>query len=83
VRSDTCSCSLDLAKALSDATGQAPLRLLPRPCGRFFILLIIIIALSYIGKHFAENSVGGKWLMGKWLRTPLSLLGRGNGLVGG
>jgi hypothetical protein len=38
--------------------------------------------LSYIGERFGENSVGGKWLMDKWLRTPLSLLGRGKGLVG-
>jgi len=40
-------------------------------------------AAPYIGERFGENSVGGKWLMGKWLRIPLTLLGRGKGPVGG
>ena len=40
-------------------------------------------ASPYIGERFGENSVGGKWLMGALLRIPLTLLGHGNGAVGG
>jgi hypothetical protein len=40
-------------------------------------------ASSYIGEAFAENSVGGKWLMGAGLRIPLTLLERRQGAVGG
>ena len=40
-------------------------------------------ASSYIGEPFGEISVGGKWLMGAGLRTPLTLLGRRQGAVGG
>jgi hypothetical protein len=40
-------------------------------------------AFHYIGERFGENSAGGKLLMGKWLRIPLTLLGRGKGQVGG
>jgi len=40
-------------------------------------------ASPYIGERFGENGVGGKWLMGALLRLPLTLLGHGNGVVGG
>ena len=40
-------------------------------------------ASPYIGERFGENSVGGKWLMGKWLRILLTLLGRGKERLGG
>ena len=40
-------------------------------------------ASSYIGERFLENSVGGKWLMGRSLRIPLTLLGRRQGAVWG
>jgi hypothetical protein len=39
-------------------------------------------ASPYIGERFGESSVGGKWLMGALLRIPLTLLGRGQGVVG-
>jgi hypothetical protein len=40
-------------------------------------------ASPYIGERFGENSVGGKWLIGAGLRIPLTLLGHGQGAVGG
>jgi hypothetical protein len=40
-------------------------------------------ASPYIGERFGENSVGGKWLMGAVLRMALTLMGRGQGAVGG
>ena len=40
-------------------------------------------ASPYIGERFGENGVGGKWLMGALLRISLTLMGHGNGAVGG
>jgi hypothetical protein len=40
-------------------------------------------ASPYIGERFCENGVGGKWLMGGLLRIPLTLMGHGDGAVGG
>jgi hypothetical protein len=40
-------------------------------------------ASPYIGERFGENSVGGKWLMGKVLRITLTLSGRAQGAVEG
>jgi hypothetical protein len=40
-------------------------------------------ASPYIGEPFGENGVGGKWLIGAVLRIPLTLLGRGQGRLGG
>jgi hypothetical protein len=40
-------------------------------------------ASPYIGERFGENGVGGKWLMGALLRIPLTLMGHGNGALGG
>ena len=40
-------------------------------------------ASPYIGERFDENGVGGKWLMGALLRIPLTLMGHGNGALGG
>jgi len=40
-------------------------------------------ASPYIGERIGENGVGGKWLMGAWLCTPLTLSGQGNWVVGG
>ena len=40
-------------------------------------------AAPYIGERIGENGVGGKWLMGTLLRIALTLMGHGNGVVGG
>jgi hypothetical protein len=40
-------------------------------------------ASPYMGERLSENGVGGKWLMGALLCIPLTLMGRGNGVLGG